>query len=102
MFGHDPELPDGFQDADFEMRALEEEGNRFHREEKKKKEPTFGTKDFGNGAWGQLNNLKGKDVKEAWDLCRHGVWSEVKATGYDSKYIEAFNIIDNAIRKGGD
>jgi hypothetical protein len=52
MFGHDPELPDGFQDADFEMRALEEEGNRFHREEKKKKEQSFGTKDFANGSWG--------------------------------------------------
>ena len=63
------------------------------------KEPTFGTKDFGNGAWGQLNNLKGQEVKEAWDLLRNALWSEIATTGYDSKYIEAFNIIDNAIRK---
>ena len=63
------------------------------------KEPTFGTKDFGNGAWGQLNNLKGQEVKEAWDLLRHAFWSEIATTGYDSKYIEAFNIIDSTIRK---
>jgi hypothetical protein len=27
MFGYDPELPDGFQDADFEMQNLIERGN---------------------------------------------------------------------------
>lgn len=69
MFGHDPELPNGFQDADLEMREFEEEAERLHRQEKKKKtlppvyeegqhdntgtkEPTFGTKDFANGSWG--------------------------------------------------
>lgn len=30
MFDYDPELPAGFQDADFEMRELEELGNRAH------------------------------------------------------------------------
>lgn len=28
-FGYDEELPAGFQDADFEMRELEEQGNRY-------------------------------------------------------------------------
>jgi hypothetical protein len=73
MFGHDPELPNGFQDADFEMRALEEEANRLHREtmahDKRKlaqtaslawtqpsKEPAFGTKDFANGSWGNTQS----------------------------------------------
>ena len=31
MFGYDPEVPAGFQDADFEMAELEELGNRIHR-----------------------------------------------------------------------
>lgn len=32
---YDPELPAGFQDADFEMRALEDAGNEHHRRIKK-------------------------------------------------------------------
>ena len=35
MFGHDPELPNGFQDADLEMREFEEEAERLHRSEKR-------------------------------------------------------------------
>ena len=118
MFGHDPELPDGFQDADFEMRALEEEGNRLHREEKKKKtlppvyeegqhdntgikEPTFGTKDFGNGAWGQLKNPERKKLVTAWNLLSTGIWPLVNNTD-DEAFRQAFWIIDNAIGKGGD
>ena len=54
MFGHDPELPNGFQDADLEMREFEEEAERLHRQEKK--EPTFGTKDFANGSWGNTQS----------------------------------------------
>jgi hypothetical protein len=34
-FGHDPELPGGYQDADLEMRQLEVEGNRRHAQVKK-------------------------------------------------------------------
>ena len=34
-FGYDEELPNGFQDADFEMRELEELGNRIARLERK-------------------------------------------------------------------
>ncbi len=69
MFGYDPELPNGFQDADFEMRALEEEANRLHREKLPPvyeegqhdwntgtKEPAFGTKDFANGSWGNTQS----------------------------------------------
>ena len=73
MFGHDPELPNGFQDADLEMREFEEEAEWLHRQEKKKKtlppvyeegqhdntgtkEPTFGTKDFANGSWGNTQS----------------------------------------------
>jgi predicted RNA-binding Zn-ribbon protein involved in translation (DUF1610 family) len=33
VFGFDPELPAGFQDADLEMAELEAEGNRLAREE---------------------------------------------------------------------
>jgi hypothetical protein len=34
-FGYDPELPAGFQDADFEMRELEEAGRRWNERRKR-------------------------------------------------------------------
>ncbi len=63
------------------------------------KEPAFGTKDFGNGAWGQLNILKGQEVKEAWDLLRGRVERFGAGDHRNKSLRQAFDIIDNAIRK---